>query len=75
MAKTAKVYESEHTQFMRGWLEQHSEQAQVKLNGRKLWWDKEAKSLDEQQRIKESRAAQKAYQYYSGRGSGSGSPL
>lgn len=75
MAKTAKVYESTHTQFMRQWLEQHGEQNPVKQTGRELWWDKDARSLDEQQRIQASRAAQKAYQYYSGKGSGSGSPL
>ncbi len=43
----AKVYESEHTQFMRTWLQQHPEQTTEKLRGRRLWWDQAPQSLDE----------------------------
>ncbi|MBV2234968.1 MAG: DUF3460 family protein [Sterolibacterium sp.] len=57
-------YESEHTRFMREWLQNHPEQSAVKLTGRQLWWDRGSKSLDEMRRIKESRAPQKAYVYY-----------
>ena len=35
----SKLYVSEHTQFMREWLEKHPEQRAEKFNGRKLWWD------------------------------------
>lgn len=64
MQKTGNRYESEHTQFMREWLGQHPEQTAEKLNGRKLWWDKLPKSLDELRRLRDSRLAQKPYVYY-----------
>ena len=59
----SKLYVSEHTQFMREWLEKHPEQRAEKFNGRKLWWDKAVQSLDEQQRVQASKVAQKAYVY------------
>jgi hypothetical protein len=59
----AKFYESEHTQFMREWLAQHPEQRDEKQRGRALWWDKEARSMDDLQRANESRVAQKPYCY------------
>jgi hypothetical protein len=48
---------------MREWLEKHPEQRAEKFNGRKLWWDKEAKNMDDLRRIQESKVAQKAYVY------------
>ncbi len=59
----AKFYESEHTKFMREWLEKHPEQRDEKLRGRNLWWDKDARSMDEMKRANESKVAQKAYVY------------
>jgi hypothetical protein len=40
MAKKQISYESEHTRFMREWLQQHPEQQEVQKTGRALWWDK-----------------------------------
>lgn len=60
----AKVYESEHTQFMRTWLQQHPEQTTEKLRGRRLWWDQAPQSLDEMNHLSASALAQPAYVYY-----------
>ncbi len=57
------MYESAHTKFMREWLASHPEEAQVKQQGRALWWDKPAQSLDEQRRTAESRVPQQPYYY------------
>lgn len=62
--KLQPLYTSEHTRFMREWLEQHPEQREVKLAGRRLWSDKVARSLDELRRLKEAQVVQKAYVYY-----------
>ena len=62
--KIALRYESEHTRFMREWLQDHPEQAAVKLSGRQLWWDRGSKTMDEMRRLKESRVPQKSYVYY-----------
>ncbi len=64
MEKSCNRYESEHTKFMREWLGQHPEQSAEKLAGRKLWWDKLPKSLDDLRRLRESRQPQKSYVYY-----------
>ncbi len=34
------MYESEHTRFMREWLEKNPEQIDEQKKGRALWWDK-----------------------------------
>jgi hypothetical protein len=57
------MYESEHTRFMREWLQQHPEQVQVAQKGRSLWWDKDILDLDAIRKDKESKVAPKAYYY------------
>lgn len=57
------AYESEHTKFMREWLRQHPEELTVQRNGRELWWDRGARSLDEQQRLAAAQVPQKPYYY------------
>jgi len=57
------LYESEHTRFMREWLQQHPEEQDVQQSGRALWWDKPPCDLDEQRRLTEARVPQKAYCY------------
>ena len=57
------LYESEHTKFMREWMERHPEELAEQQKGRALWWDKAPRSLEA---MKESVAAQvpnKAYYY------------
>lgn len=56
-------YESEHTKFMREWLQQHPEQIEESKQGRALWWDKGTRDKDTQRRELQSKVAQKAYYY------------
>jgi hypothetical protein len=57
------AYESEHTRFIRTWLQQHPEEIQEQKRGRALWWDKPARDLDTQRRAIEAEVPQKAYYY------------
>lgn len=34
------IYESDHTKFMREFLEQHPEEVESQRRGRAIWWDK-----------------------------------
>lgn len=34
------MYESEHTRFMRRYLEEHPEEVASQKEGRAIWWDK-----------------------------------
>ena len=57
------LYESEHTKFMREWLEKHPEELLEQKKGRALWWDKTPVALET---MKENAAATvpgKAYYY------------
>jgi uncharacterized membrane protein YkoI len=57
------LYESEHTQFMREWLEQHPEEKLEQQKGRALWWDKPARSLESMKETAAARVPNKAYYY------------
>lgn len=57
------AYESEHTQFMRTWLQQHPEEFDVQKSGRALWWDRGARDLEEQQRLAATQVPQQPYYY------------
>lgn len=57
------MYESEHTVFMREWLEKNPQELDEQKKGRALWWDKQAEDLDSQRRRAESRVPNKAYYY------------
>lgn len=57
------LYESEHTKFMREWLEKHPEEIAQKKSGIALWWDKSPHDPDLQRRASEARVANKAYYY------------
>lgn len=57
------IYESEHTKFMREWMEAHPQEFEEKKAGRALWWDKQPIDLDTQRRNAESRVPQKSYYY------------
>lgn len=56
-------YESEHTRYMREWLEKHPEEREVRRSGRALWWDRLPRSPDDLRRTKESCVPQKPYCY------------
>ncbi len=40
------LYESEHTKFMREWMEKHPEEKLEQQKGRALWWDKPPRALE-----------------------------
>ena len=56
-------YESEHTKFIREWLEKNPTELVEKQKGRALWWDKSPRDLDTQKREIQAAVAPKAYYY------------
>ena len=56
-------YESEHTKFMREWLQKHPEEIKEAKQGRALWWDKKPAKLDEMRRDQLAEVPPKAYYY------------
>ena len=57
------AYESEHTKFMREWMDKHPEEQKVQHSGRALWWDRGARNPEEQQRLAAAKVPQKPYYY------------
>lgn len=57
------MYESDHTRFMREWLEKNPQELAEQKSGRALWWDKAPQDADMQQRLAVTRVAQKSYYY------------
>jgi len=57
------AYESDHTRFMREWMDKHPEELKVQQSGRALWWDRGARSPDEQQRMAAAQVPNKPYYY------------
>ncbi len=49
------IYESEHTRFMREWLQTHPEQIEEARRGRSLWWDRASRDIDSQRRDEQSK--------------------
>ncbi len=56
------MYESDHTKFMREWMDNHPEERQEQQKGRALWWDK-PQDLETQRRNKEAQVPTKPYYY------------
>ena len=56
------MYESEHTKFMRQWMEKHPQELLEQKEGRALWWDK-PQVVEEQQRLEEAEVPVKPYYY------------
>ena len=56
------MYESEHTKFMREWMEKHPEEREEQKKGRALWWDK-PQEPEYQRQFAAGKLAQKAYPY------------
>lgn len=57
------LYESEHTKFMREWMEKHPEELQEQIKGRALWWDKPPRSLETMKEDAMAKVPGKAYYY------------
>ena len=56
-------YESEHTKFMREWLEKHPQELVEQQKGRALWWDKPAIDLDQERRLAAANVPHNPYYY------------
>lgn len=56
------MYESEHTKFMREYMEKHPEQREEQKKGRAMWWDK-PQDLTTQKRYSDAAVAVKPYYY------------
>ena len=56
-------YESEHTKFMREWLQKHPEEIKDAKQRRALWWDKKPPKLEEMRRDQLAEVPPKAYYY------------
>ena len=56
------MYESEHTRFMREWLEKHPEEVVEQKKGRALWWDK-PQDVSTQSKLNASAVPVKPYYY------------
>ena len=57
------LYESEHTKFMREWMEKHPEELQEQKKGRALWWDKPPQALEEMKDTLAATVPGKPYYY------------
>ena len=58
-----KLYESDHTKFMRELFEKNPKLAEDQKEARAIWWDKKL-DLEERKRFRESSVPQKAYVYF-----------
>jgi len=56
-------YESEHTKFMREWMEKHPDESLEQQKGRALWWDKPPLSPEALRERAATRVPNKAYYY------------
>ena len=57
------MYESEHTKFMREWMEKHPEEKLEQQKGRALWWDKPPQPLEAMKEVAAAKVPNKAYYY------------
>ncbi len=57
------LYESEHTKFMREWMEKHPEEILEQQKGRALWWDKAPRPLETMKDDIAAKISSKAYYY------------
>jgi len=57
------LYESEHTRFMREWMELHPQEAEEQRKGRALWWDKPAQELETARKLAEASVPVRPYYY------------
>lgn len=62
-SKKHAMYESDHTKFIKELKDKTPGMDERQVAGRALLWDKEPTSLDEQERVKQSRLRQNAYPY------------
>ena len=63
MMLPSRLYESEHTKFMRELMRKHPDLAEKQRAGRAMWWDKTPQELSEERAMDEGRVAQSPYVY------------
>ena len=63
MMLASRLYESEHTKFMRDLLRQRPDIIEKQREGRAIWWDKTPRELSEERAMDEGRVAQSPYVY------------
>ena len=56
-------YESDHTKFMREFLDKNPQIKEKRIEARAVWWDKDL-DKEQQKRFKESTVPHKAYAYF-----------
>ena len=56
-------YESEHTKYIREWMEKNPQQVKEQAAGRALWWDKQPVSLDDMKTAAAAKVPSKPYYY------------
>lgn len=57
------MYESDHTRFMREWLEKHPQEKEVRDGGIALWWNQPPRDDEATARIEAAAVPRKAYYY------------
>lgn len=57
------MYESDHTRFIREFLEKHPEELSERSNGRALWWDKVPCTEEDARREAAAKVPVKPYYY------------
>ena len=63
MMLPSRLYESEHTKFIRELMKTHPDLVQKQREARAIWWDKTPRELAEEQRMDEGRVPQSPYVY------------
>jgi hypothetical protein len=65
MMLPSRLYESEHTKFMRELMRQHPELPDKQREARAIWWDKTPRELSEEHAMDQGRVPQSPYVYSS----------
>ena len=63
MMLPSRLYESEHTKFMRELLRQRPDLIEKQREGRAIWWDKTPRELAEARTMDQGRVPQSPYVY------------
>jgi hypothetical protein len=73
MMLPSRLYESEHTKFMRELMRNRPDLAEKQREGRAMWWDKTPQTLAEERTMDEGRVPQSPYVYSNLPDAGTGS--
>ena len=65
MMLPSRLYESEHTKFIRELMRQNPQLPEQQRQARAIWWDKTPRELSEEHAMDEGRVPQSPYVYSS----------